>query len=258
LNLTATSFNLPGRLRASGLHLLVSLTAALAAAVLVFGIWFPGIYRSVAGGRELFFLITAVDVVLGPLLTFAVFNTQKSRSQLTRDLGVIGLLQMAALIYGLHAVFLARPVAMVFEVDRLRVVTAAQVYLPDLPQATPSFRTLPLTGPWLLSTRTPTVGSEHNDALMMSLGGADRAERPLFWQPYGVAQAEVLRVARPVSALLAKYPTQAAQIKQRLAAVDLPLTAARFLPLTGRGGDWVAIIDVNAQPVHYLPVDGFF
>lgn len=258
LNLTNTSFNLPSRLRAAGLHLLVSLAAALAGGVLVFGIWFPGIYRSVAGGRELFFLITAVDVVLGPLLTFAVFNMQKSRSQLTRDLGVIGLLQLAALIYGLHAVFLARPVAMVFEVDRLRVVTAAQVYLPDLPLAAPAFRALPLTGPRLLSTRTPTAGTEHNEALMMSLNGADRAERPLFWQPYEAAQADVLRVARPVSMLLAKYPTHSAQITQRLTALELPPAAARFLPLTGRGGDWVAIIDANAQPVHYVAVDGFF
>ena len=258
MKLSAKSFSLGSRLRAASIHLLLSLLAALLAAVLVFGLWFPGIYRSVAGGRELFFLVTAVDVVLGPLLTFAVFNTLKSRSELTRDLSVIGLLQLAALVYGLHTVYLARPVAMVFEVDRLRVVTAAQVYLPDLPLAAPAFRELPLTGPWLLSTRTPTAGAEHNAALMMSLEGADRAERPLFWQPYAAGQADLLRIARPVSALLAKYPTKATQITERLAQLGLPLTSAKFLPLTGRGGDWVAVVDANAKPIHYVPVDGFF
>ena len=43
----------------------------------MFGLWFPGIYRTVAGGRDLFLLVTGVDVVLGPLLTFAVFNVRK-------------------------------------------------------------------------------------------------------------------------------------------------------------------------------------
>ena len=254
----ASAFNFPSRIRAAGIHLLLSIAVALAAAALVFGVWFPGIYRSLAGGRELFFLIMAVDVVMGPLLTFTVFDTRKSQRHLRRDLGVIGMLQTAALVYGLHVVFLARPVAMVFEVDRLRVVTAAQVYLPDLPLAAPGFRALPLAGPWLLSTRTPTAGAEHNEALMMSLNGADRAERPLFWQPYVNAQADLLKTARPVSILLAKYPTQAAQITQRLTALGLPLSAARFLPLTGRGGDWVAIVDAQAQPLHYVQVDGFF
>ena len=258
LNLTANPFNFRSRIRASGIHFVLSMAVALVAAALVFGIWFPGIYRSIAGGRELFFLIMAVDVVLGPLLTFTVFNTRKLPRHLRRDLGVIGLLQAAALAYGLHVVFLARPVAMVFEVDRLRVINAAQVYLPDLPLAAPGFRALPLMGPWLLSTRTPTAGTEHNEALMMSLNGADRAERPLFWQPYEMAQTDVLRAARPLHLLLANYPAQAEQVTHRLAALGLPLATMRFLPLTARSGDWVAVLDANAKPIHFVPVDGFF
>mgnify|MGYP002144062886 CR=1 FL=1 len=38
--------------------------AALAAG-LVFGLWYPGAYRLMSGGRELFLLVTSVDVVLG-------------------------------------------------------------------------------------------------------------------------------------------------------------------------------------------------
>src|SRR4051812_41758107 len=90
------------RCRAAGVHLLISTAIAAVAAVLVFGLWYPGFYRRVAGGRELFLLVISIDVVLGPLLTFTVFNWAKGWKHLRRDLAVIGAIQLAALIYGLH------------------------------------------------------------------------------------------------------------------------------------------------------------
>lgn len=33
---------------------------------------------------------------------------------------------------------------------------------------------------------------------------------------------------------------------------------AKFLPLIGRGGDWVVILDNAGQPVHYVQAEGFF
>jgi len=62
-----------------------------------------------------------VDVILGPLITLTVFNRSKPRSELVRDLTVVGLIQLAALGYGLWTVFVARPVHLVFEYDRFRV-----------------------------------------------------------------------------------------------------------------------------------------
>ena len=60
---------------------------------------------------------------------------------------MIGALQIAALVYGLHTVYIARPVAMVFEVERFRLVTANDVPVEELPKAPPEFRELSLTGP---------------------------------------------------------------------------------------------------------------
>ena len=185
------------RARAAGLHLLVSALLAAAAAALVFGLWYPGIYRLASGGRDLFLLVTSVDVILGPLLTFAVFDLAKGWKHLRRDLAVIGVIQTAALVYGLHTVYIVRPVAMVFEVDRFRVIAAADVYLPELPKARTDYRSLPLTGPWLLGTRAPKAGDERNDAIFMGLEGIDRANRPKFWQPYADSLPEVLAKSRP-------------------------------------------------------------
>jgi hypothetical protein len=246
------------RARAAGIHLLISAAVAAVAAALVFGVWFPGIYRQVAGGRDLFILITAVDVVLGPLLTFAVFNLKKGWPHLRRDLAVIAVIQLAALVYGLVTVYGARPVAMVFENDRFRVVTVAQVSMDELPKARPQYRQLPLSGPWLLGARPASPGEEANDALFQGLRGNDRAQRPQFWQPYADSTAEALSRARPLATLLAKYPELAGDVKAKLQSLKVDEASAKFLPLIGRGGDWVVILDSAGQLVHYVQAEGFF
>ncbi|WP_309246762.1 hypothetical protein [Ramlibacter montanisoli] len=114
------SFDWRARARAAGIHLALSAVVAVLAGLLVFALWYPYPYREISGGRELFLLVVAVDVVLGPLLTFAVFN--RAKPELRRDLAVIVALQLAGLAYGLWTVQLARPVHMVFEYDRFRVV----------------------------------------------------------------------------------------------------------------------------------------
>ena len=73
------------RLKALGVHACISLLFAAAAAALVFWVWYPYPYREISGGRELFFLVMGVDVVLGPLVTFILFNPSKTRRALTLD-----------------------------------------------------------------------------------------------------------------------------------------------------------------------------
>jgi len=245
------------RARAAGLHLLISAAVASLAAVLVFGLWYPGPFRLLAGGRDLFLLVTSVDVVIGPLLTFAVFNVAKGLKHLRRDLAVIGLIQVAALVYGLHTVYIARPVAMVFEVDRMQLVTASDVALDELPKAQPEYRELPLTGPWLLGTRPPRAGDEHNDALFKGLEGHDVSSRPMFWQPYERSRADALLRSRPLTVLLQHYPKESEQIQRRLSAMKVDATTGRFLPAIARG-DWIAVLSQTGDVLGYLPFDGFF
>ncbi len=245
------------RARAAGIHLLISTLVAALAAGLVFGLWYPGAYRLMSGGRELFVLVTAVDVVLGPLLTFAVFNLNKGWPHLRRDLAVIGAIQLAALGYGLHTVYAARPVAIVFEVDRFRVIIAADVYEAELPMALPAYRSMPLTGPWQLSASLPEGGDDRNDALFKALSGLDISQRPKFWRPYHEARSAALAKARPFSDLLKRYPQRAGEFTSKLDDANLPVQAARFLPVSARG-DWIAVLDTQGDTVAFLAADGFF
>jgi len=50
-------------------HLGISLTMALAAAAMVFGLLYPAPYRDMLGVGPIFLLILLVDAVCGPLLT---------------------------------------------------------------------------------------------------------------------------------------------------------------------------------------------
>lgn len=245
------------RTRAAGLHLLISLAVAALAAVLVLAIWYPGDYAELSGGRSLFWLLVSVDVVMGPLLTLVVFNVGKARAELVRDLAIIGVLQVAALLYGLSTVYQARPVALVFEVDRFRVVTAIDVLVDELPQAPPEYRHLPLGGPWLLSTRESRSGEERMRAIDLALKGIDLGQRPSYWQAYSESKGKVLERSRPISALLERHPGVSDTVRRLLSRTGTSVESVRFLPVMARG-DWVAIIDAKGNIVTFLAADGFF
>lgn len=254
------AFDLKSRLRAAGIHLLLSAGVAALAAALVFGLWYPWPYTVLAGGTELFVLITSVDVVIGPALTLAVFDrVRKPLRELQRDLAVIAMLQLAALAFGMHTIFVARPVALVFEVDRLRVVTAVDIPDGGLDDAPQDLRHLPLDGPRLLRIERPADGAEKLEAIQMAASGTDLSARPRYWRPWdATARAEALLRSRP----LAQLPGVDADRRGELdAAVKRSGRAAdqmRYLPLQARKTDWIALIDgTSGDVVGYAPFNGF-
>lgn len=88
------------------LHVGVStvLVAILLTACLFF--WYPGMYRSfgLEGGIV---IVLGVDLVLGPLLTFVLFDTQKK--SLKYELSAVVAVQLIAYAYGVWALYSQRP-----------------------------------------------------------------------------------------------------------------------------------------------------
>ena len=246
------------RLRASGIHLGISLAIAAAAAALVFGVWYPYPYSELSGGRELFLLVVTVDVILGPLITLAVFNRTKPWSELRRDLACVGLIQLAALAYGLWTVAVARPVHLVFEIDRFRVVHAIEVPPELIEQAVADVSLLPWSGPTLLSVRPFKDDKERMDMTMAALQGAHLGARPDLWQPYAAGIPDVLRVAKPVSALKARFPQQAAEIDALLQKASKSPQTALYVPMVGRKSFWTVFVDpTTADVLATMPLDSF-
>lgn len=250
---------LPRRVRATSLHVLVSGCIAALASVLVFLVWYPSPYGELTGGLNLFVLLTGVDLVLGPVLTAVVAAPGKPMRELVRDIAVIACVQVAAFGYGMYTIALARPAVVAFEVDRLRVVTAVEIETESLAAAPPGMRQLSWTGPVLLAARKPTAPDEAFRAMTKGLGGVDLSMDPANWSDIAGARADMLRVARPISALTAHYPATGAAVQSIAAKAGVAIDKLRFLPLMSRRDSWVALIsEPHADIVGYLPFDGFF
>ena len=249
------------RLRAGGVHLLLSLGVAALAGLLVFGLWYPYPYREISGGRELFWLVVSVDVVLGPLITLAVYSRAKPWPVMRRDFIVIVLLQIAALGYGLHTVFVARPVHLVFEYRRFTVVHALDVPQQQIHSVPAPVVAMPLFGPTLLSLRAFKDDNEKIDMTMADLAGVSLAARPELWQPFATARAEVLAAAKPATQLRARFATQKAEVAQIDAAVKgsgRNIDQLLYASMIGRKTFWTVLIDPQtAELLAYLPLDSF-
>lgn len=257
--MTLTSFDFwRDRLRASAIHLAISLCIAALAALLVFGIWYPYPYREISGGRELFLIVVAVDVILGPLITLAVFNRKKPWTELRVDLALVGLIQLSALAYGLWTVAIARPVHLVFEIDRFRVIHAIDVDPAMLSRAPAGINAMPWTGPTLLSARGFKDSTESMEATMAALQGVNIGARPEFWQPYAAGVADVLKVAKPVAILKTRFPNQAAEIDAVLQSASKTPQSLLYVPMAGRKSFWTVFVDpITAEVVATMPLDSF-
>ncbi|NAR97647.1 TfpX/TfpZ family type IV pilin accessory protein [Acinetobacter haemolyticus] len=110
------------RLSAMAVHIIFSLFLLLIALFLVFHLWYPAPLDKAMGVGTVFWIILIIDLILGPLLTFAVFNPKKK--ELKMDLFFIVMIQLGAYFYGLHTVAQGRPVFQVFVVDDIELVRA--------------------------------------------------------------------------------------------------------------------------------------
>jgi hypothetical protein len=252
-------FEWKSRLKASMVHATISLAVAALVALLVFGLWFPGDYRQFSGGTELFELVVGVDLVIGPCITFAVFSRSKSLRAFGIDFAVIAALQLSALAYGLQMVSISRPVAMALEEDRFRVVSALDVYEPELALASPEYQTMSLTGPKLVRSVLPADPVGRSDALTLAFRGHDIGTRPLLWRPWNdTARAEALAHARPVSTLAKKPAVDQLALAHAVAATGLGAEQLVFIPMITFRGDWVALLDAKSgNLMGFAQADGF-
>ena len=252
------AFQWQDRFKAGAIHLGLSLVAASLAALLVFGLWYPYPYRETSGGRELFLIIITVDVILGPLITLAVFNRNKPRRELVRDLTVVGLIQMAALTYGLWTVSVARPVHLVFEYDRFRVVHAIEVPEELLDQAAKEVRKMPLTGPTVLALRPFRDVNEESTATLMALGGVSLSARPDLWQDYLPARPRVLAAAKPLGELRKRFTQQGSVIDAGVAQTGKRVEDLVYLPMVARNSFWTVLLDAQSAEVRgFVALDSF-
>ncbi|ART53275.1 hypothetical protein CBP34_18605 [Acidovorax carolinensis] len=236
-------------------------------ALLVFALWFPSPLGQLAGGLRLFWTIVGVDLVCGPLLTLLLYRSTKTRLALAVDYSLIALLQLAALAYGLQTLAHARPLAQVFEVDRFRLVSYADIAEPDV-QNLP-----PWAQPWragalrTLGLREAESASERLQSFGSSLSGVDAGQWPSRWQDYAMNRKQVRERSKTLAALRAAHPTYVDVIEKAVAEAMANIEPGetreadnlRWLPLVSRTSlDWVVLLDPQTLRIRaYAPLDGF-
>lgn len=242
---------------ATAIHFLVTLALAACAAALIFLVWFPDPFQTMIGGTELFMLVVGCDLALGPLISLVIYNSRKSRRELVVDYCIVGIVQLAAMVYGIFILSGTRPVYVAFSTDRIEIVTARDIKDAELAAAKdPLHRSLPFTGPRFVAVEVPPA--DHNDALFQSLAGNEEHTRPRFYVPYESQLGEIRRRAKTLDELEKKHPDVRPLMDAAVAKLAIPASRVRWLPVHHFRGFWTALIDEeNGRPVAYVDFDPF-
>jgi hypothetical protein len=243
--------------QAMGWHFAGSLLVALIVAALVFGVWFPYPYRQLAGGTELFFIVMGVDIVCGPLLTLVLFNPTKPKRELLMDLSLVVVLQLAALAYGIWTVHQARPLYLVHEVDRFKVIALADIDAAELPKLPEALQPQFFKGPQTTGLRDASKEEREKVMFESVQGGRDFGERPSFYALYDATQAvKTYAKAKPLENFAKKHPSKQADIEKLQIQAGAEAKMLRYLPIIARQ-DWIAVLNTKGEIVGYIQGDGF-
>src|SRR6202050_1100643 len=225
------------RFKAFAWHLLGSASVLTLTLGLLYLGWYhwPGWY--LADMPTVLAIMVGVDVVLGPLLTLIVADPAKARRILTRDVGVILLVQLVAFGYGVTTLWHGRPLYYAFSVNCLSVVQAQDI---EHDSAGASAQNSALAPHWYSLPRwiwapLPNDSEQAGKIIQSAIqGGFDVTARPAYYKPWASGGAELRSQLKRVDDI--KFFSKKAQglLKQRMMPLGLAPDQADAIPLTGR------------------------
>ena len=235
------------RFKAFGLHLLAS-TVALSSILgtLYFG-WYHWPGWHLADVAHVVLVMVGVDVVLGPLLTFVIARSTKSRRELTRDIAMIVTVQLVALVYGTVSLWNGRPLYYAFSESVLQMVQAYDIEAPELALArqqkaefVPHWYSLPR---WIWAP-LPQDADERQKIVSATIsGGDDVISMPRYFKPWEQGLPALRTQLKKVDAVGYFSPGEKKVLKERLRAAGLSPDQLNAMPLTGRGHPLLAVFD---------------
>jgi hypothetical protein len=230
------------RLRAAGIHLLLSAAVGAAVLAIVVFAWYPPPMHTLIGVGAILLIMLGVDVVIGPVFTLLVYDRRKRN--LRWDLATIAALQLLALGYGVWTVHQGRPAFVVLVKDRFEVVSPAELRPADraAAQDNPHARAVPLSPRWV-AAKMPDGPQERSDILFEALAqGRDVQHHPKLYVALDAQSAVMLERALPISRLRSLNPQSGRHIDAAVAATGRPEDALSYLPLRGPASDGAVLI----------------
>jgi len=237
------------RLRAAGIHLALSLLAAATVVGWVLGVWYPQELAHISGVHMMLAVLAGVDVVLGPVCTFLVFDRRKR--SLSIDLAIIGALQVAALAYGVHVIERGRPQFVVLVKDRFEVVAPSEL-TPDArlqARGNPIIRGRSMSPQWL-AARDPGPGSVSPKSVLESMsGGRGRQHHPELYEPLNLQLSSAAHRGIALEQIRQLNPGSRALLDRAVLASGEPEVNLRVLPLRGPARDASVLVSVKSEQV---------
>ena len=213
-------------------HLSISFLIALLVIGLVFFVWYPAPLAKAVGVTNIFLMMLAIDVIVGPILGWLVY--QEGKKTLKFDLSVIILIQIAALCYGVFSIEQGRPAWLVYNVDRFELVRKNELVDTNIQQAQPQFQQPSWFKPQYVATEFAKDIQQRNDEMFAEvLGGISIAQRPERYDERTQAKTQIQQRALPLVELqqynpktdvektLAEYPKANAWLPLKANAVDM-------------------------------------
>ena len=249
--------SLKSRLSSSLFNMVITVTILILTWLFVFNYLYPYPYYEIAGGLTLFWMIFIVDLVLGPMLAFFVAASTKTRKVLRRDLLVIGVIQISAFLYGLSVMYAARPVYLVYEVDRFKVVQAHELTASDMTSVHKALQKIPVSGVKTIGLRGAVNSADKLNSLDLEIAGKGLYLQTNWWQPLSDANLAAMRDHGQSIASLRQRPTvDIVQLDKLLRASGLMEGEIIALPLATSVASWTVLMNRQSlELVGYLPVD---
>jgi hypothetical protein len=235
------------RLKAFSLHLLSSATVL----TLILGSLYLGWYRwpgwHLTDVTQVVLVMVCVDVVLGPTLTFIIANQKKSRRELTRDIGIIVVVQLCALIYGSVSLWNGRPLYYAFSESVLQLVQAYDIEAAEAdagrrqnPGLAPHWYSLPR---WIWAP-LPQASDEREKIVASAVtGGDDVISMPKYFKPWEDGLPSLRKQLKKVDDVAYFAKSEKKKLKERMKAAGLADDQLNTMPLTGRGHPLLAVFD---------------
>ncbi|MEQ1535825.1 MAG: pilus assembly protein [Burkholderiaceae bacterium] len=236
--------------KAMTIHFGLSLLVAAVVALLVFTLWFPYPYRELAGGRELFILVMAVDIVCGPLLTFVLFSPTKPKKELITDISLIAVIQILALCYGIWTVWQVRPLFLVQEADRFNIISTANIETKDLELLPANLRPSLFSGPIKVSLRDMSPLEREKLNAQIKSGEKDASQLPIYYANYqGIKAYQNGHELRELLIVHPEHKDTITSLMKKSNGDDR--NKMRYLYIAGRYY-WIVIVNQRGDFVTYL------
>ncbi len=231
-------------------HLAISFFIALIVVGIVFFIWYSSPLAKAVGVTHIFLMMLAIDVIIGPLLGLLVYK--EGKKSLKIDLGIIILIQIIALGYGVYSIAQGRPAWLAYNVDRFELVRNNEILTEQITQARPQYQQPSWLKPQFVGVEFAKDKNIRGDEMFAEvLGGISIAQKPERYVPLDKVKNQIQQRAQNldllkqfndnvlVEKILFSYPQATAFVPLKANAVDMTVL------INKEKGEVVKIVDLR-------------